>query len=384
MTLRSYNYFGSRLLRSKLIGNIAGIAIVFIAACAIIFTLRNSEKKEDASHQISEKYLNVPGIDFGNPVDRSLFLESLNIFYPDAEKRNDSLLQAIDNLRQRRFSDAALKSGYEGDGLQWNTVRKLSGMYLQFILIYTFVLIVIYFAAQRIAIYRFVKMKQHRESYLEQFVLSCRKFKSGTEWIQRSALSLLKALAKGILLVILFSPAYVIAYSVKTTLDTSSIFFMVLLGILSNGVLIQTANKFFTLLVAESRKGYVQTAIVKNLNNSYEWDVAAGIRRRSLWMYRENFQSHVFGHMYSNARFQFIPVLKEYASFLITGLIIIEMALNIQGHLCYELLQQILYRHFDTACLIIFGIFLLVKATEIVIDIWYDREKRKYGYWEEE
>jgi hypothetical protein len=56
------------------------------------------------------------------------------------------------------------------------------------------------------------------------------------------------------------------------------------------------------------------------------------------------------------------------------------MALNIQGHFCYELLQQILYKQYDIAAVIIFGIFLTVKATEIVIDIWEHKEKRKYGY----
>jgi len=56
------------------------------------------------------------------------------------------------------------------------------------------------------------------------------------------------------------------------------------------------------------------------------------------------------------------------------------MALNIQGHFCYELLQQILYRQYDIAAFIIFGIFLTVKVTEIAIDVWEHKEKRKYGY----
>jgi len=44
------------------------------------------------------------------------------------------------------------------------------------------------------------------------------------------------------------------------------------------------------------------------------------------------------------------------------------------------LLQQILYRQYDVVCAIIFGIFLVVKTTEIAVDVWYDREKRGYGF----
>jgi ABC-type dipeptide/oligopeptide/nickel transport system permease component len=79
-----------------------------------------------------------------------------------------------------------------------------------------------------------------------------------------------------------------------------------------------------------------------------------------------------------NARFQFLVTLKEHASFLITGLVIIEMALNIQGHLGYELLQNILYKQYDVVLSIILGIFLVVKVTEITVDAWFHHQSRKY------
>jgi hypothetical protein len=373
-------------LRTRLLIHGAGIILIAAVFWAFISAVEVSRIESRESDNEIQKYLDLSKMDFGDPVDRTLFRESLDVFYTGQTQRNDSVLTAIDNLRQRQFSDPAYKTGDNLDGLTWNMVRRLSGMYLQFIAVYGIVLIIIYLLAQRIAVYRFIKMKQHRESYLTQaleLVRNARGNRIGSIWgsaVRKLGLLLAKALVKGILLMLLFSPAYVIAYSVKTTIDTSSIVFMILLGIVSNGVLIHTANKFFTFLVSESRKGYVQTAVVKNLHASYEWDAPEGIPLRTLLQIKHGFRSHVFQSIFLNARFQFIPALKEHASFLVTGLIIIEMALNIQGHFCYELLQQILYRHYDIAAAIIFGIFLTVKATEIAIDIWEHKEKRKYGY----
>jgi hypothetical protein len=60
-------------------------------------------------------------------------------------------------------------------------------------------------------------------------------------------------------------------------------------------------------------------------------------------------------------------------------LIIIEMALNIQGHLCYELLQTLLYKQYDVAMTIVLGIFLLVKVTEMLVDARRHKEEIRYG-----
>jgi hypothetical protein len=377
---------GSENLKSRLLIHAASLSLLAILFGVVILAVESYENVSRDSDNRIQQYLGLKGIDFSDPVDRALFRETLEAFYPGEAHRSDSLLQAIDELRQRQFTDPSLKSGNDVRGLSWSLTAKLLGMYLQFIGVYVVVLVIIYFLAQRLAIYRFVKMKQHRESYWVQTVELVRRIRADRDgmrkWIDIWPIVplLIKAMSKAIGIAVLFSPAYVIAYSLKTTVDTSSLLFMILLGIVSNGVLIHTSNKFFTFLVTEGHKGYVQTAIVKNLHASYEWNVPDGISRRSLFRIRNGFQRHVFGHIFLNARFQFIPALKEHASFLITGLIIIEMALNIQGHLCYELLQQVLYRHFDIVCVIIFGIFLAVKCTEAGVDIWHDYEKRKHGY----
>jgi len=376
----------SESLSSKLLLHAASLVVVACMFGVIVFVVetRRAEQRENDSN--IQKYLSLHDVDFGDPVDRSIFRESLGVFLPNQSERNDSLLLAIDDLRQRQFSDPAYKSGSQLQGLTLEKIGEIVGMYVQFLGVYLVVLVVLFVSAERIGLYMFVKTKQHRASYLSQFVEGARQLryrgKLEKRWIvaRRLSLLLLKALGKGAVLAILFSPAYVIAYAVRTSFDTSTLVFMAFLGVVSNGVLIQTANRFFTLLVAESHKGYVQTAVVKGLSDSYEWDTPRGIPRSALFNVRRGIRSHVFQHIFLNARFQFIPALKEYASFLVTGLIIIEMALNIQGHLCYELLQQILYRQYDVACFIVFGIFFTVKATEVGVDIWHEREKKRYGY----
>ncbi len=373
-------------LSRKLLTHGASIVVVACLFGAVIHSVESSRTASRDRESGVRQFLDLGNVDYGDPVDRALVRECLGVFYPGRGGVSDSLMRAIDDLRQREFSDPTYKSGNQLQGLTMAKISGIGTMYAQFLAVYVVVFVVLYFAAQRIGVYRFVKAKQHRESYLSEFFTTAgragdpgRAHREGNEW-RRSMALLLKAVAKGILLVLLFSPAYVIAYAMKTTLDTSSLIFMAALGIVSNGVLIQTANRFFTLLVAESHKGYVQTAMVKGLQGSYEWNQPDGIPRRSLIRLQKGLDNHVFRHILMNARFHFIPVLKEHASFLVTGLIIIEMALNIQGHLCYDLLQQILYHQYDVALFIVFVIFLTVKGTEIVVDIWQARENKRYGY----
>jgi hypothetical protein len=165
----------------------------------------------------------------------------------------------------------------------------------------------------------------------------------------------------------------VLAYALKTKIDTDNYLFMLLLATFTNGLLILYAQKFFTFLNHEDRKGYVQTARVKNLRDSY-FDRSL---LRSLLRLNKSFKNHLLDHIYINARHQYLSTINEQASFLITGLIIIEMALNIQNHFSYELLQQLLYHNYLVALLMIFAIFLLVKITEIATDYWrYLAEQR--------
>ena len=369
-------------MKSKLIEHVLSILVLTSAFIVLINVVRRNEATRLAERTRNlAPYLQLDSIDLGNPLHAALFKETLNIFHPDTPGRNDSLVQAIQKFRQEEFTNRAYKTGGEERGLSNARLSTLGTMYLQFILMYLIVMTFSYHAAQNLAIFRFVWMKQNKASYLAEFFNRVKpggaQHRDASFYLHVASL-VAKAMLKGVAYAVLFAPAYVIAYSIRSSIDTDSFIFMIILGVISNGLLVNYANKFFTFLVAESRKGYVETATVKNLSNSYTWGTRDGIPYQAVIYPKSLRSSHVFRHIYANARHQFLTTLKEHASFLITGLIIIEMALNVQGHLGYELMQNILYKQYDVVLGIILGMFLLVKTTEIVVDAWFHLESRKY------
>jgi len=369
-------------MKTKLIEHTLSILLVTCVFLILITFLKREEERRAATSRSSiEPYLQIDSLDFGNPLHTALFKETLTLFHPDSPAQNDSLLRSIEAYRQEQFTNQINKTGGEERGVSPAKLAKLGNMYAQFILVYIVVMILSYRAAQSLAIFRFVRMKQHKGSYfgeLYDLVKNRRAKQREPSLSMRAGALFARAILKGFSYAVLFAPAYVIAYSIRSSINTDSYFFMILLGVISNGLLINYANKFFTFLVTEDRKGYVQTAIVKNLSNSYTWGTTDGVSYWALLRPNSLFGSHVFKHIYLNARYQFLTTLKEHASFLITGLIIIEMALNIQGHLGYEMLQNILYKQYDVVVSIILGVFLIVKATDIAVDAWFHWESRKY------
>jgi len=386
-------------MRARFVEHSLSIVLVTLVFLVFVLMLREEQSAQrDERTKALAPYLALEFLNLGNPLHKALLKETLYIFHPDTRARNDSLLRAIEAFREEQFTSQAYKAGLHEQGLTIQTLERLGPMYLKFILIYLVVIVVSYRAAQSLAIFRFVKRKQNKGSYLIELYESMKNAslrKRGISFYGATGFIIAKSIAKGFAYAVLFAPAYVIAYSIRTRFDTDSYLFMVVLGVVSNGLLINYANKFFTFLTTESRKGYVDTAIVKGLSASYAWGTPDGVPRLAVIRPGSLFDkssatvsdedpaerrrpAHVFRHIYLNARHQYIPALKEHASFLITGLVIIEMALNIQGHLGYELMQRILYRQYDVAAAVILGIFLVVKATEIVVDMWFHRESRKY------
>lgn len=362
----------------KLVEHLISILLVAGVFTALIVVVQRTSTQQFApTDNELQRYLALDFIDFGNPLDKALFKETLDAFFPDNIAQNDSLMNDIEQLRREQFTSEFYKTGGDARGLTLPKLQSLALMYIKFILIYLVVMALCYYGAQTIGVVRFFHMRQGASSPLASFIHRLRLGQLSTN-VGGSLALLAKACAKTVASLVLFAPAYVIAYSFKTRFDTDSYLFVVILGVISNGLLITYANKFFTLLVGESRKGYVETAVAKNLCNAYHWDAADGVPFNAVLRFKKKFPSHVFHHIYLNAHYQFVPSLKEFASFLITGLVIIEMALNIQGHLSYEMLKNILFRQYDVVLTIIFGIFLLVKITEIAVDVWTERLARQF------
>lgn len=362
--------------------HIAGFLVVCFLLFAVVTAVRsNREAAEAEAVRLIQPYLDLSSIDLGDPFQRALFLESLRAFYPDQQSRNDSLEALLQSYVLRTFTDPASRTARRESGLTADTINPLLGMYVRFVGIFAIVMFLTLTVGRMAAIQKFMQMKQGTHSFLIRLRHLYRQWKSGNagpKVLRRFFVLAFMASAKGILSLLLFSPAYVLAYAFKTELDTGSALFMVILAVGSNGLLADVSNKFYTFLLHESEKGYVETARVKGLAEAYMLPGWLKGRLRALLTPLRYYSGHIFRHVYMNASFQYIPVVKEHAAFLITGLIIIEMALNIQGNFSYELLQRLLAGEIDVAAAIVIGIFFVVKATELLIDIWYHLRVRRF------
>jgi hypothetical protein len=340
-----------RRIRDHLLSMIV-VAVTF--AAAVMLAGRDTDAGRQARDSLIAPYLRIDELDPGDPLHRALLHEALTGAYPDRPGYADSVLRALELHQIEQYTTASLKTGARRPGLTGAKVLRILPMYAEFILVYVIALVLTYYGAKTVGTYRF--LRSHREPGIA---------------------AVPGAILRTIAYAALFSPAYVIAYALKTTVDTGSIVFMILLAVVSNGLLITYANRFTTFLMHESRRGYVETAMVKGLQ-----PIHAGGRRHiglsDILQPVKRFRGHVFQHVYMNARYQYIPTVKEQASFMITGLIIIEMALNIQGRLGYELLQNVLYRDYQVVAFIVLAIFAVVKVTEIVVDLWHQRETHRF------
>ncbi len=370
-------------MKSVLKTHIPSIAIV-TGILGVLFLFSGQKNQDQTKHLTpdQERLINIPGMDWDNRFDLTLLHDVLDIFEPQHKAAHDALIQSIEQIRTQQIE--ALSG-------QISAVKPLNGarlwelliMYMRFIAIYILVMLITYYGVQTMAVFRFVLDRQNRPGHLQRllWLLTHPPALRNTRERLRYGANILaipiKMLGKGLLYMILFAPAYVVAYSFKTNFETSSVLFMIILGVLSNGLLINYANKFFALLSTESQKGYVETARVKNLHESFEFNTTEGIYFKQIFQPRKNFNGHILQHIYQNASFQYLSTIKEQASFLITGLMIIEMALNIHEHLSYELLKQLLYKNYPEVILMVLGIFYLVKGTDIFADWLQEKATKK-------
>ncbi len=348
-------------MKKTITGHLLSILFVSTVFAGFIFYFQSDQNRteKNKNDQISE-FLDYTFLDYNSPLDRALLQETLDQFYPKQD--NHKIIDQIISYKKNELNQI-ITGEKTSHGISAKKLLNLSGMYFNFIIVYLIVLILTYYGVQTLGVYLFIMNQQTALSNENNSVVHL-------------LVSPLKKIGSFFIYLTLFSPAYVVAYSIKTKVDTDSFIFMILLGITTNGLLAIYAHKFYMILVSESRKGYVQTSIVKNLETDYGRNY---ISLKSVFKFKKSFHGHILHDIYKNSHFQYISSVKEQASFIISGLIIIEMALNIQGHFCYELLQQLLYKNYSVAILIIYGIFLLVKLTEIAVDFLFEKETRKFS-----
>lgn len=351
-------------MKNRFYEHLLGLVFVTLALIGVLWAVNASAgARERSRHTGTDQFGDLSFVNFNSRFELALLRDAIHMYFPGRADRNDSLYNAVVRQKRRELTDR-LQSTSVKESLSWQRVRGILGMYVRFLLIYCLVMALTYYGVQTLAVLRFI---YHRRIAAAP-ALS----------VRRKARRWLFSIFSGAGVFLLFCPAYVIAYSIRTEFNTDTAVFLILLGVVSNGVLITYANKFHAFLTAEARKGYVATAAVKNLNAGYRFHSADGVSLSSILSPVKKFKGHVFEHVFRNARFQYLSTIKEQASFLITGLVIIEMALNIHGYLNYEMLRQLLYKNYSIVVLIMLLIFYTVKATEVFADYLVHRENRKY------
>jgi len=357
-------------MKSRIAEHFIGIIVITVVMIGglLFFEGRAAFEKRQQFASI-KSFSSLPVKQINDPFERALIGDCLDLFYPGQHDSNQVVLGRIYRERQSELS-ATLSSSAAAAGKHFSlaTLLSIAGMFPGFLLVYLIVMLLTYYGVQTLGALRFIIRQQ--TLYRDATVLP------GVKEPLRPSLIIFNAF-KILAYFILFSPAYVIAYSIRTEFNTDSTLFMIILGVISNGLLVMYTNKFYTFLVAESRKGYIENALVKNLRSRYSFS-PHGIPLGAVFSLRKNFDGHIFDHIFKNARFQYLSTIKEQASFLITGLVIIEMALNIHGHLTYELLRQLLYKNYIPVIIIMLFIFYTVKFTEIITDMIVHRESQRY------
>ena len=366
-------------MKQKITEHLYSVLFVGTLMLAVSLTLHltgRPEKKpvDPLIRQLSE----ISSLHPEQPIDRSMLRESLKVFFPNQQVTCDSIIDALIAWRRQNLL-ADIEASRRPAGISLEQLGALASMYVSFLFVFFVVMVFIYYGAQTLGLYQFIMDQKGRASPWQSLLDAGKVLLNKPSKVERrDALKKIliiktRAIVKTIFYAVAFSPAYVVAYSFKTNFETDSMLFLVLLGVFTNGVLITFAHKFYSLLSIESRQGYVETAVAKNISRDYH---AIGYRQ---WIAPvKRFPNHVLEHIFIHTRYQYRASIKEQGSIVITGLIIIEMALNIQGHLGYELLKNLLYRNWDAVLIVVFGFFILVKMTETAVDLWTLQENSKY------
>ncbi len=360
-------------MRQKLIEHGVRTGIVLVLLIIVFTMIHVFAPKPDAFVSDSlQEITELSDVDLNDPLHRIIARETHNRFIPDRAGEIDSVISqwtAMQNkksLRDKR-SDREQLSMIGTPVSPWLA-------WIKFVIIYVINLIFLFYAIQTLGLVRFIRYKQRNPTFVKVFSMKMSEFSFSKSMSKKTLtiVSIIKtALIKNIWIIlrlILFTPAYIVAYTFRTNFNTDSVIFMIGLGCFTNGILIMYSQKYYQLLMTEYRKGYVETALTNQLSRDFSFRSGSALSWKSVFAFRKSFGNHVLQPVVQNARFQYLSAFREQASFLISCMIIIEMALNIHGHLGYELLQRLLFRDYFTTGAMIFGIFIIVKGTELLTD----------------
>ena len=261
-------------MKGKLTEHLLSILFVTAVLVAAMAITGGADRRSESLRDTPARELgDLSFVESQNPFHRALLLDVADIYYPGRHDRNAAMTGEALLQKEKQFG-RRLQTGHLDERLDGKKWLQLAGMYLRFLLVYIVVMALTYYGVQTAGVWLFVSARRPRRA-----ATPAGKIKSA-----------LRHVASFLISMILFSPAYVIAYSMRTELNSDSVFFMMLLGVISNGLLIVYATRFQTFLDAESRKGYVETARAKNLRYSFE-SGRGGISLREILRPRKRFSA---------------------------------------------------------------------------------------------
>jgi len=373
-------------MKEKLLNHIYSIFFVFIPVAAFIFYYSGSYRNfEESLPAELEPFLSAEFFNPDDPSHRQLLAEFINYYYSDKQQWGERVVSKLESFRQEEFLKNRDAAKFVRGKLTTAMVSQIFGLFSKFLFIFFVVMILLLYFSINGGLLKFIlaqRSKPEPVTFKKSISIIYGQLKQNkylTAEQGRLLFSAVKSFGRVLLYVLLFSPAYVIAYSFKNDFSNNSTMMMILLGFLTNGLLINYVNKFYGFLMAENKKNYVLLLRVKNLNCEYNFDFTEFRTIKYLFSFNKKFSDHILGAIYKNALFQYFHSIKELAAFTVSGLIIIEMALNIQGHLSYEMLKYVLNRNYDTVFFIVMLIFILIKLIEISVDYYYERLYARYS-----
>lgn len=348
--------------------SIVVVTILFIAA--IIVAKQLSKKDYSSKFYVINELQNKYGVDVFDE-EQTEILKLVLDAYPSEDLTKEKFEKLLEEYKSYFFTNPTAKEGYVGKSLSFEYAADILIMYAKFIGIYFVSIFALYYLSKGFGFAKLIREINYQNKFSSLAALE------EDEFVQKAKIEIFKSYVKNLLAIpfylFIFSPSYVAAYAVRSKFDSDSFPFLIFFALFTNGILLYSSNKFYNLLKAEYHKGYALTAKVKNLKDDY-FDF------NFLWIFnlRKKLEGTVLGAIYPAAQLNFYLSLKEIGTFLITSLAIIEMALNIQNYLCYELLKTLLFEYYDSALFIIYLLFLIVKANDIAAELLYYLNNLKY------
>ncbi len=345
---------------------------IFLVA---IFISHNTVKENPYAD--IDKLLKKSGLSLQNELDRAVIKDVLKNYFGKEKAKN--LTEKIEKYRSEILTNGNFKS--VGNKLNLTSFKSILSKWINFLFLFGISAFLLFYFSESFALVKLKLLKLGKSNFALLLLKEINAVKDNPSGYKKTHLNEVLKLIFFILVkifayLILFSPVYIVAYVFKFNYENISTLAYLILTLFTNGMLILSVNKFFLLLQGELNKGYVLTDKIKGVKTGFTKD--NGISFARIFSFHKNFGIHILKSVYLNAHRQFIYDFKEISRFLITGIVIVELSLNIQNGFFYEMLQHLMRNEVDILLTIILLVFISVKVSDILITYFFYRENLKY------